>query len=307
MRNPYYLNRLFSEAAENNGYAISGPDGLLEQTPEQEYLVEQENLAELDPTLDEETLVHSYYPNYYGYQPQTYFYADDEDYVDPEDELTDEELQEATIKESLYQDWLAGQTRQFNAYATAQALQDLGVRFYSDDEELEGEPTDEELAQAEEEEIVDTIKQSLFDAWALNRMYSDDEDEEDLDDEDLEDEELDEATVIKESLYDDHMSRLYADTYLEPGEEIVHVDEFGNEVHPEVVKQALLDDYAYSRFYADADEETEYDADYIQDLHDGEDLDDSVDVPTANEELEGEAVKKQSSVYELEESVDALL
>ena len=306
MRNPYYLNRLFSEAAENNGYAISGPDGLLEQTPEQEYLVEQENLAELDPTLDEETLVHSYYPNYYGYQPQTYFYADDEE-VYPEDELTEEELQEATIKESLYQDWLAGQTRQFNAYATAQALQDLGVRFYSDDEELEDEPTDEELAQAEEEEIVDTIKQSLFDAWALNRMYSDDEDEEDLDDEDLEDEELDEATVIKESLYDDHMSRLYAETDLAPGEEIVHVDEFGNEVHPEVVKQALLDDYAYSRFYAEADDETEYDADYIQDLHEGEDLDDSVDVPTANEELEGEAVKKQSSVYELEESVDALL
>ena len=306
MRNPYYLNRLFSEAAENNGYAISGPDGLLEQTPEQEYLVEQENLAELDPTLDEETLVHSYHPNYYGYQPQTYFYADDEE-VYPEDELTEEELQEATIKESLYQDWLAGQTRQFNAYATAQALQDLGVRFYSDDEELEDEPTDEELAQAEEEEIVDTIKQSLFDAWALNRMYSDDEDEEDLDDEDLEDEELDEATVIKESLYDDHMSRLYAETDLAPGEEIVHVDEFGNEVHPEVVKQALLDDYAYSRFYAEADDETEYDADYIQDLHEGEDLDDSVDVPTANEELEGEAVKKQSSVYELEESVDALL
>ena len=307
MRNPYYLNRLFSEAAENNGYAISGPDGLLEQTPEQEYLVEQENLAELDPSLDEETLVHSYHPNYYGYQPQTYFYADDEELA-PEDELSEEELQEAVIKESLYQDWLAGQTRQFNAYATAQALQDLGVRFYSEDEELEdGELTDEDLAQAEEEQVVDTIKQSLFDAWAISRMYADDEDEEDLDDEDLEDEELDEATVIKESLYDDHMSRLYAETDLAPGEEIVHVDEFGNEVHPEVVKQALSDDYAYSRFYAEADEETDYDADYIQELHDGEDLDDSVDVPTANEELEGEAVKKQSSVYELEESVDALL
>lgn len=304
MRNPYYLNRLFSEAAENNGYAISGPDGLLEQTPEQEYLVEQENLAELDPSLDEETLVHSYYPNYYGYQPQTYFYADDEDYVDPEDELTDEELQEEVIKESLYQDYLAGQTRQFNAYATAQALEDLGVRLYADDEEDLEDVDPEELA---EEVDVETIKQSLFDAWALSRMYADDEDDEDYDDEDLDDEELTEADVIKESLYDDHMSRLYADTYLEPGEEIVHVDEFGNEVHPEVVKQALLDDYAYSRFYADADEETDYDADYIQELHDGEDLDDSVDVPTANEELEGEAVKKQSSVYELEESVDALL
>lgn len=302
MRNPYYLNRLFSEV--DNGYAVSGPDGLLEQTPEQEYTVEQQNLAELDPELDEETLVHSYYPSY-GYGHQTYYYSDE----DLDDELTEEELQEEVIKQSLYDQFVAEQTRIYNANATAQALQDLGIRMYADGEEgedLEDEDlTDEELAEAAD---VETIKQSLFDAWAISRMYADSEDDEDEDDEDdYEDEELSEAEVVKQSLYIDYMTRLYAENELEDGEEIVHVDEFGNEVHPEVVKQALLDDYAYSRFYADADEETEGDAEDIQDLHTDEDLDDTVDVPTATEELAEEAVKKQSSIYALEESVDALL
>lgn len=301
MRNPYYLNRLFSEV--DNGYAVSGPDGLLEQTPEQEYTVEQQNLAELDPELDEETLVHSYYPGY-GYGPQTYYYSDE----DLDDELTEEELQEV-IKQSLYDQFVAEQTRIYNANATAQALQDLGIRMYADGEEgedLEDEDlTDEELAEAAD---VETIKQSLFDAWAISRMYADSKDDEDEDDEDdYEDEELSEAEVVKQSLYIDYMTRLYAENELEDGEEIVHVDEFGNEVHPEVVKQALLDDYAYSRFYADADEETEGDAEDIQDLHADEDLDETVDVPTATEELAEEAVKKQSSIYALEESVDALL
>ena len=305
MRNPYYLNRLFSEV--DNGYAVSGPDGLLEQTPEQEYTVEQQNLAELDPELDEETLVHSYYPGY-GYGPQTYYYSDED--LDGEG-LTEEELQEEVIKQSLYDQYMAEQTRIYNANATAQALQDLGIRMYADGEEgedLEDEDlTDEELAEAAD---VETIKQSLFDAWAISRMYSDDEEDEDEDyddDDDAYEEELSEAEVVKQSLYIDYMTRLYAENELEDGEEIVHVDEFGNEVHPEVVKQALLDDYAYSRFYSDADEETEDDAEDIQDLHEDEDLDDTVDVPTATEELAEEAVKKQSSIYALEESVDALL
>lgn len=261
-QNPYYLSRLFADVDDNsNGYAISGEDGLAESTLEQDYLLEQEHLAEQDPEIDPETLVHSNFG--YDYQPVTYFYADDEEDEGEDEEPTEEEVIEETVKQAAWEAYLNEQARMYNANAVAQAMADLGIdtRTYSEEPET--------------------------------YFYADNE-------------YLDPATTVMQSLYDMEMTRLYADNDVAEDEEIIHVDEDGNEVAPEVVAQALLDDYLYSRYFAEADE-TEELADDVQDLHDGEELD-GVDAPqTAEEELKGEATKKQASIYELEERVTALL
>lgn len=284
---PNYLSRLYSEnELVDNGYAVSGPDGLAQMTEEEQALLDRAHLAETNPDFDEETVVHSDYG--YPYYPQTYFYSDEGE----DEEPTDEELEEETIKQALYDAWLGEQTRQYNAYATAQALEDLGLRMYA-----EGEEGDEDESEDDEDEV-ETLKQALLEDYLYSRYYAEGEDDEE---DEEEDEPQSEAEVIKQSLYDDYMTRIYAD--LDEDEEIVHVDETGNEVHPEVVKQALFDDYIYTNYYADVED----DADAVQDLHDGEDTDEHVDVPTNTEELSEEATKKQSSVFAIEESVDALL
>lgn len=284
---PNYLSRLYSEnELVDNGYAVSGPDGLAQMTEEEQALLDQAHLAETNPDFDEETVVHSDYG--YPYYPQTYFYADEGE----DEEPTDEELEEETIKQALYDAWLGEQTRQYNAYATAQALEDLGLRMYAD-----GEEGDEDESEDDEDEV-ETLKQALLEDYLYSRYYAEGEDDEEDEDDD---EPQSEAEVIKQSLYDDYMTRIYAE--LGEDEDIVHVDETGNEVHPEVVKQALFDDYIYTNYYADVED----DADAVQDLHEGEDTDEHVDVPTNSEELSEEATKKQSSVFAIEESVDALL
>lgn len=282
MNQNYYLSRLFSEIEDenSNGYALSGEDGLAESTPEQDYLLEQEHLAEQDPEIDPETLVHS---DFYGYQPVTYFYADDEE----EDEPTEEEVIEETVKQAAWEAYLAEQTRIYNANATAQALADLGVdyRYFADAE-------DEDEVEDEEDEV-ETLKQALLEDYLQSRYYAEQE---------------------AWGMYSDYMTRLYAENEVAEDEEIIHVDEDGNEVAPEVVAQALLDDYAYSRFYAESEDEvedeateTEEIADDVQDLHEDTEKE-GVDVPqTATEELKEEATKKQASIYELEERVTALL
>lgn len=277
---PNYLSRLYSEnELVDNGYAVSGPDGLAQMTEEEQALLDQAHLAETNPDFDEETVVHSYFP-------QTYFYSDEGE----DEEPTDEELEEETIKQALYDAWLGEQTRQYNAYATAQALEDLGLRMYADGDEDEFE---------DDEDEVETLKQALLEDYLYSRYYAEGEDDED--DEDEVEEPQSEAEVIKQSLYNDYMTRIYAE--LGEDEDIIHVDETGNEVHPEVVKQALFDDYIYTNYYADVED----DAEAVQDLHEGEDTDEHVDVPTNSEEISEEATKKQSSVFAIEESVDALL
>ena len=270
-QNPYYLSRLFADVDDvDNGYAISGEDGLAESTPEQDYLLEQEHLAEQDPEIDPETLVHSDFYGY-GYQPVTYFYADDEDAEeteDEEDEPTDEEIEEATVAQAAIQAYREEKMRYFNANAVAQAMEDLGIdtRSYAEYEEPE------------------------------TYFYADTQYQ-------------DPAETVLQSVYWNEMNRLYSENEVADDEEIIHVDEDGNEVAPEVVAQALLDDMIYSRYFAGGEEELETEelADDVQDLHEGEELD-GVDAPqTAEEELKEEATKKQASIYELEERVTALL
>lgn len=225
-----YLNRLFSEF-DNSTEHLSGPDGLSESTPEQDHIVEEQHLAEADPEITEETVIHSDY----GYQPMTYFYSEDEVEED-EDDLTGEE--KVALKAFL-QDYAAS-------------------RYYA---EVEAEEAEEEI---------ETIKQSLFELYAEGRLFSDTEVEEILEEAQKEDEPQTEAEVVKQACYDDYMTRLYSENDVEEDEEIVHVDETGEPVHPEVVKQALYEYYT-SMYADDEDEISTEDAVQALTEHDEED------------------------------------